>query len=118
MTDDTITDVRRNQVITDLRRLADFLDDHPEIPAPMQVDASVLPRHNGSAQTEAQAITEVERIAACLGTPVAVSHGNYTTTISFGRVFFRAFVVTDEAMARHRALVSYEGAVTPYDEAV
>lgn len=109
----------RSQLATDLRSFADFLDSNPGIPAPRSVDVSLLPRHDGSAKTEAEAIAEVERIAAELGTPVEVHNGHHTATISFGLIRFRAFVVTAQAMARHEALWSYQGVITPdVDEAV
>ncbi|MFI6594629.1 hypothetical protein ACIBHX_00180 [Nonomuraea sp. NPDC050536] len=103
----------------DLRLVADFLDSHPKIPVPPFVDISVYPQHNASSAPEANALVELERIAAELGCTVKVRGGHYTATRTFGLVTYKVVVITADAMARHRAWWSYQDAVRPdTDEAV
>jgi len=106
--------IARTQVIGGLRQLADWLDAHPDVPvSPFGWDVHVYPSYSAS---EAERRAEVDRIAAILGVPVrddTADAGHYTATRVFGRVAYEAVCVPDQRRAAHRALMSYDGAITP-----
>lgn len=91
---------RREQVIAGLRELAQFLEDHPDLPVPHGADAS--PYLNG---TDEQDRAEVDRIAAILGkTPVQDTPAHYRVARDFGAdVVYRATAITEAHMAEWRA---------------
>ncbi len=105
-----IPHTRRAQVIADLRRFADYLERHADMPVPRlgTVRMAVHPLYDTDASTEAEAIAEIERVADLLGVPVTVSHGHHTAQLEFGTVSYELTVVTQVAHARSEALRSYE----------
>ncbi|MFI7425214.1 hypothetical protein [Nonomuraea sp. NPDC049684] len=103
----------RRELITGLRALATFLDSHPRVPVPRYgtVRVSVHTNYDTDATTEAEAIAEVQRIAALLGTTPIVENGHHVAGIDFGTVRFEAVLITQAAMVRREALDSYRDAI-------
>ncbi|MBN6056409.1 hypothetical protein JYK22_31060, partial [Nonomuraea sp. RK-328] len=101
----------RTAIVTGLRRLADFLDAHPDIP----VSATAPLYHFTRGGSDADQRAEIDQIAVRLGSPVEdeTEYGHYTTAISFGPIEYRAIAITAEARARHAAAASYHGCVQP-----
>ncbi|GIH78303.1 hypothetical protein [Planobispora longispora] len=105
---------RRRELIAGLRALAAFLDSHPQVPVPRYgaIRVSVHTNYDTDATTEPEAIAEVERIAALLGTTPTVEGGHHVAGMEFGSVRYEAVLVTRAAMARRAALDSYSDAIT------
>ncbi|GAA2846674.1 hypothetical protein GCM10010517_03430 [Streptosporangium fragile] len=104
---------RRTAFITGLRDLAAFLEANPELPAPK---ASTLVTYFPDHATDAEMCAEIDRIAALCGTGIDADflpYGHYVTTLSFGPVRYEATAILADARARHDALMSYHGCVTP-----
>ena len=105
--------IERVQVITGLRQLANYLDQHPDLPVcPFGWDLNVYPRQ----ATEAQNRAEVDRIAALLAVTPAdqtSTGGHYTAARTFGRITYQAIYIPDRRMAAHDALMSYRDCVQP-----
>ena len=102
---------QRPQFIAGLRTLAAYLDAHPEVPAPVRVDVMVFARGDDHVMR-----AEIDRIAALIGSQSRTtepSHNQYCAERNFGPVTYSAVAVLSAARAEHRALMSYEGAVTP-----
>jgi hypothetical protein len=101
----------RAQMIVGLRKLAGYLEDHPELPVPdYGGDVTVYP--NG---TEAEQRAEIDRIADILGvnpTDNTGRDGHYTASKSFARITYRAVYIPSRAWAKHRALNSYRPNIT------
>ncbi|TYB56818.1 hypothetical protein FXF51_42695 [Nonomuraea sp. PA05] len=109
MTYDIITEAHRSRLIADLRGMADFLDMNPQLPVPRygSVRVSVHPRYDTDALTEAEALAEVERIAALLGVPIRAKNGHHIACVDFGLVSYEAVLITQTAMDRADARDSY-----------
>ncbi|GAA1630811.1 hypothetical protein GCM10009733_029480 [Nonomuraea maheshkhaliensis] len=105
---------RRRELIAGLRALAAFLNSNAQLPVPRYgpVRVSVYPLYDTDASTEAEAIAEVERIAALLGTTPTVQHGHHVAGVEFGRVRYQVVLITQAAMDRRAALESYRDAIT------
>jgi hypothetical protein len=105
--------LHRTKVITGLRRLADWLDAHPDVPVPpFGWDLNVYTRTDDDAASRA----EVDRIAAILGADVADDTawgGHYRTERSFGLVSYGAVHVPARTTAAFGALMSCRDCVTP-----
>jgi hypothetical protein len=103
----------RRELIASLRTLAAFLDSHPQLPVPRYgpVRVSVHTNYDTDATTEAEAIAEVERIAALLGTTPTVEDGHHVAGAEFGSIRYEAVLVTQAAMDRRAALDSYRDAI-------
>jgi len=105
--------LERTNVIAGLRLLADYLEDHPDIPvAPLGWDLSTYALHGDETQRRA----DVDKIAAALGVPVDddTGHGgHYTAARTFGLITYRAVCVPDRRRDAYNALMSYAGCVTP-----
>jgi hypothetical protein len=101
----------RAQMIVGLRTLADYLEDHPDLPVPdYGGDVSVYP--DGS---EAEQRAEIDRIAAILGvnpTDNTGRDGHYTAEKTLGRITYRAVHIPSRARARHHARNSYRTNIT------
>ncbi|MGP3919972.1 hypothetical protein [Nonomuraea sp. 10N515B] len=104
----------RSELTAGLRALATFLDSHPHVPVPKYgtVRVSVHTNYDTDASSEAEAIAEVERIAALLGTTPTVENGHHVAGAEFGSVRYEAILITQAAMARREALDSYRDAIT------
>jgi hypothetical protein len=111
----------RDLLIAGLRQLADFLDDHPDLPVNFRADvvhsvtAADIDPGTDTDGIEAAKRAEVDRVAAILGvTPTVEANGDqYMACISFGPVTYRAAAITDAHMALFRAASTYDGCVTP-----
>ncbi|MEV0619326.1 hypothetical protein AB0I81_38830 [Nonomuraea sp. NPDC050404] len=102
MTHDTPDTAHRDRLIADLRGLADFLARNPELPVPRYgpVSVRVHPRYDTNATTEAEALAEVERIAALLGVTTRAEYGQHVACADFGTVAYEAILVTRAARDR------------------
>ncbi|MEU7746837.1 hypothetical protein [Nonomuraea sp. NPDC049158] len=103
----------RRELIAGLRTLATFLDGHPQVPVPRYgtVRVSVHTNYETDASSEVEAIAEVERIAALLGTTPTVENGHHVAGVDFGSVRYEAVLITQAAMDRRAALDSYRDAI-------
>jgi hypothetical protein len=103
----------RDQTITGLRALADFLEANPTVPvSEYGQDYNLYVRTD----TDASAVAEVDRIAAILGSPVRDDTrrgGHYWAVKTFGRITYRAVHIPSRAMADHEAQMSYRDNITP-----
>jgi hypothetical protein len=98
-------------VIAGLRSLAAFLEANPDVPAPRHVDVTGF----ASGSDEAKR-AEIDKVAALISSEIDADYlrgGHYRTSRNFGPVHFAAVAIPSAASARHQALMSYEGAVTP-----
>jgi hypothetical protein len=120
MTDQLIPSdlLHRAKVVGGLRQLADWLDDHPDLPvAPFGWEVNVYPHQDDPAASRA----EVDRIAATLGTQVADDTGqggHYRAQRIFGLISYGAVHIPARNIATYDALMSYRGCVTPADAEV
>jgi hypothetical protein len=104
----------RTQIITGLRQLADYLEDHPDVPVCRF--GWDLPVYPGSRDGDAAERAQVDKIAALLEVPVTDrtgDGGHYKAVRAFGLITYEAIHVSERRMAAHRALMSYSGSITP-----
>ena len=105
------TDLRQ-AFITGLRDLACYLASHPAVPVPWHgTEICSQP----AAPTTAAA-RKVDHFARQLGvTPHddLADTGHYRAVRSFGPVGYRMTAISEHAMARHHAEMTYSGCVTP-----
>jgi hypothetical protein len=105
----------RTQTISGLRQLADYLDQHPDIPvAQFGWGLMTFARRDDDAAGQA----EVDQVADILGAQVhddTANGGHYTAARTFGRITYEFIHVTARSRALHRAHMSYADAVTPDD---
>lgn len=103
----------RAQTIAGLRQLADYLEDHPDLPVTEYgFDLTVYPQ----ADNEAAGRAEVDRIANILGvTPIdnTPNNGHYIASKTFGRIAYRAVHIPSRAWASYIARNSYEHNIRP-----
>jgi hypothetical protein len=98
--------VERANLIAGLHALADFLEEHPDVPAPRWADVMVFP-----IGTDAEMQTEIDEIATRLSAATidaTTSGGHYTTTHAFGPVEYKAIAIPANARA-HRSTDSEWG---------
>jgi hypothetical protein len=82
----------RNRLIDGLRALAQFLNDHPHVPAPRWADILIFPP-DGTVEEER---AEIDAIASRIGVePVETISGHYSTSLSFGLVQYRAVAIPE-----------------------
>jgi len=82
----------RSRLIDGLRAVAQFLQDHPDIPAPRWADVLVFPPDS----TDEEERAEIDVIAARIGTETSESaRGHYSCSISFGSVEYRAVAIPE-----------------------
>jgi hypothetical protein len=103
----------RAQSILGLRKLADYLENHPDLPVKEYgFDLTVY----AEADTDAAGRAEIDRIADILGvtpvdnTPVG---GHYIAVKTFGRIAYRAVFIPPRACERYNAENSYRGNIVP-----
>jgi hypothetical protein len=102
----------RRAFITGLRALADYLDQHPAVPVPRYGTEVYLCADS----TDDGGCAQVRQFARQLGItpPDRISYsGHYEAARSFGPVSYRMIAISTAAMARYRAVDSYQGCVTP-----
>ena len=80
----------RDRLIDGLRALAEFLQDHRDVPAPRWADVLVFPP-DGTDEAER---TEIDAIASRIGTATSESPGgHYSACLAFGPVAYRAIAI-------------------------
>ena len=86
----------REQFISGLRALAEYLDANPDVPAPRRTDVLVFPP-NGS---DAAMFAEIDVIAELIGTEASDAdspRGHYSAIRDFGPVEYRAVAIPNAA---------------------
>ncbi|WP_068925630.1 hypothetical protein [Planobispora rosea] len=94
----------RAELISGIRVLADFLERHPTLPVPHGLDVMAFPEPDASYATRC---AEIDRIADAHNAELRDQDGHHTAHVSFGRVSYHLVAISDEARARHDALMSY-----------
>ncbi len=114
MTVENPTASHRDRLIADLRGMADFLDQHPQLPVPRfgPVRVSVHPRYNTADTTETEALAEVERVAALLGVTPQVKAGQHVVAVKLGMTEYEVVLVTQAAIDRDKARNSYRNSIS------
>ncbi len=102
---------KRSLLIAGLRDFATYLEAHPYVPAPFNVDVMVFPHRD----SDSAMCAEIDRIAKMTASPVTDERefGHYRTGRSFGLVTYSAVAILADARARHDALMSYRHSVKP-----
>ena len=103
----------RQAFITGLRDLAFYLANHPAVPVPRHGTEILL---SAPPAPTTAAARQVDHFARQLGvTPHddLADTGHYRAVRSFGPVGYRMTAISDHAMARHHAEMTYSGCVTP-----
>ena len=100
----------RDDFITGLRALADYLEARPGMPVSHYgTTISVI-----AADVEDGGRAEIDYVSGCLGAPVSTAgDGTLTTGKTFGSVTYRAFALSRAARAADSAQMSYYGCVIP-----
>jgi hypothetical protein len=85
---------QRKSLVAGLRSLAEFLDAHPDVPAPRWVDVMVFPCDG----TDEQRRAEVDEIAVLIDGIIdqTSSRGHYVASRHFGPVEYRAIAIPRE----------------------
>jgi hypothetical protein len=84
------SDDERGRLIDGLHALAEFLHDHPEVPAPRYADMLVFPPSGSDEEERA----EIDVIASRIGAETSESAGgHYSSSIFFGPVQYRAVAI-------------------------
>ncbi|MBE3010874.1 hypothetical protein IL992_16985 [Microbispora sp. NEAU-D428] len=103
----------RTATISGLRALANFLEANPAVPVPRgSIRVSYFPKRASDAEMRA----EIDHLTGLLGTAIespSLPYGHYSTGLDFGPVRYEAIAILADARARHEALISYDGCVTP-----
>jgi hypothetical protein len=82
----------RNRLIDGLRAVAQFLHDHPDVPAPRWADVFVFPLDGSDGEKHA----EIDVIASRVGVePREIASGHYSASLSFGPVQYRAVAISE-----------------------
>jgi hypothetical protein len=81
----------RQELISGLRELADFLESNPDVPAPAYIGVLVFPPSASDEENQ----REVDVIAALIGsgTRTYSSHRHYATSRQFGPVEYRVVAI-------------------------
>lgn len=114
MTSTSTTDTARSRVVEGLRQLASYLDHNPDVP--VDEYGWTLQVHPGPWHDDDQGRAEIDRIAALIGVTAASTDrqaSDYIALRRFGLVTYRAVYITNDRMAAHEALMSYQGSVSP-----
>lgn len=85
----------REEFITGLRQLADFLTVNPDLPVPFAEWSLSVPLIG---DTDAERLNRVDRAALATGIEAQWKHGRYGTELHFGPVEYAVFAHTDEHM--------------------
>ena len=103
----------RQAFITGLRDLADYLASHPAVPVPRHGTEILLsaPQHRRRRLRPGRPLRPPARRHP--PTTTSPSPGTTRAVRSFGPVGYRMTAISDHAMARHHAEMTYSGCVTP-----
>jgi hypothetical protein len=91
----------RDQVIEQLRDLADFLDERPEIPVPLSSTTMYFTVF--AAGTDQEKCAQVDYLSTLLGAPVTddlADGGNYTVSVPFGGIKYQFVAIPREPVER------------------
>ncbi|MDE3721460.1 hypothetical protein PWG71_08665 [Nocardiopsis sp. N85] len=101
----------RMRIIADMRDLAAFLEEHPELPISphTRVDVSYFPR---TSHDEA-AFAEVAEAGARLGRAPVWEGEHYVVEHHRGAGRYQVVAIPEHTRARHRAWLTYTGHVRP-----
>lgn len=106
----------RRSVIDGLRRLATYLDEHPDVPVgftPVSLEFAA-----SGVRSEEEARAEVDRVAALIGAATETSaSGTYSASKCFGAATYRVYASSKASGRRVTAALSYLDNVTPDGEA-
>jgi hypothetical protein len=83
--------IQRQELITGLRALADFLEGNPEVPAPPFTGILVFPPHADDAENRQEIDIIASRIES--GIEISPAHRHYVTSRRFGPVEYRAVAI-------------------------
>jgi len=83
--------IQRQELITGLRALADFLESNPEVPAPPFTDMLIFPPHTDDSENRREIDIIASRIGA--GTELSYSGRHYLASRRFGPVEYRAVAI-------------------------
>jgi hypothetical protein len=86
----------RAELIAGLRQLAEYLDRHPDVPAPRWTDLLVFP----PAGSDVEMFAEVDAIASRIGATASDADspaGHYSASRDFGPVQYRAVAIPHAA---------------------
>lgn len=86
----------RSSLIAGLRKLAEFLDQNPQIPAPRRTDLLVFPPTGSDTEMFAEIDAIAERIAATASDADSPA-GHYSAVRDFGPVQYRAVAIPNAA---------------------
>ncbi|MFY7070228.1 hypothetical protein ACOQFV_30595 [Nocardiopsis changdeensis] len=108
---DTAGPALRSRIIADLRALADFLAENPELPVSQHttLDVTYFPH----TATDEEAFDEVAHVGALLKRIPAWEGDHYVVEHSCGAARYRAVAIPERVRAAHRAWVTYTGHVRP-----
>jgi hypothetical protein len=82
----------RDRLIGGLRALAEFLQDHSDVPAPRWADVLVFPPDG----TDEEERAEIDAIASRIGTATNESaSGHYSACLTFGPVAYQAIAIPE-----------------------
>jgi hypothetical protein len=81
----------RQAFISGLRALAGFLEENPEVPAPVNTSVLVFPPHASDAENRREIDAIASRIGS--GTRTTPAYGHYVTSRAFGAVGYRAVAI-------------------------
>jgi hypothetical protein len=90
----------RSRLTAGLRELADFLDLHPQIPAPRSADLLVFPPTG----TDAEMFAEIDAVAGHIGITASDADspaGHYSAVRDFGPVQYRAVAIPHSERNHH-----------------
>lgn len=82
----------RNQLIDGLRAVAQFLHDHPDVPAPRWTDVLVFPPEGSNEEKYAEIDVIASRVAV---EPREIVSGHYSASLSFGPVQYQAVAISE-----------------------
>jgi len=86
--------IQRQDLISGLRELADFLESNPEVPAPPGITAYVFPPKAANAEMRREINAIASRIGS--GTTTRPECLHYVTSRSFGGIEYRAVAIPAE----------------------
>ena len=91
----------RDEVITQLRDLADFLEERPEIPVPPSYATKYY--NVFAAGTDQEKYAQVDYLSTLLGTPVTddlLNGGHYSVSVPFGGLTYQFVAIAKEPVER------------------
>jgi hypothetical protein len=108
-------DPHRAATIAGQYALADWLAEHPDVPAPTYDTDILLPLLGDS---DADSDAELQRIGEAIGTDLAQPRGTDSDpqrerTVAFGPVRYRIYYTPQKRQRQYRAETSYHGCVDP-----